>query len=142
MVKNIWILSAVLASASTMAAPLEVGTYVNPAYGSQYGSWAKGYVNVREVDGALQLQVSIPCGTKLSPAILVARPDQDDSFYYSELELEVVVRGSSQCSLGDSPRFIVWRTKSVDVLEIRTNIRTPGFDGTYTFERVIAEEIQ
>lgn len=126
-----------------MAVPHEVGTYVNPTYGSQYGSWAKGQVNVREVDGSLQLEVNIPCGTKLRPAILVASSNQDNSVWGGKA-LDVISRGSSQCSLGDSPRFILnsWSTMTGDVLEIHTDIRTPDFDGTYTFERVNTGEIQ
>lgn len=79
-----------------------------------------------QASGEIIAKISLPCGTKVNPAqyrVICHRSEFPT--------LELISRGSSQCTVGNNISLIVIDNK----LEIHTRIETPGFRGTYELTR-------
>ena len=114
------------------------GEYTNSLYNGPY-SYQRAYVKL--IPGAqnkLELEINIPCGSKLIPAkavVEVAECTFQPSIALSYLagKLQILGKGTSQCDLGADPKFVM----TIHRIEIDTGrrIRVPNFNGTYVFER-------
>lgn len=101
-----------------------IGRYVNNNYDGEFNSAYAQFLEQK--NGDIQAEISIPCGTKIIPAIY-----QVICFESDFPTLKLISEGASQCTIGEKAAL----SPIADELIIFTTIRTPGFDGKYEFTK-------